>query len=407
MIKRKQYLEKLHKLKNTEDIKVITGVRRCGKTTLLNQFKEDLINNGTSRENIIYISFELHQYRNIIDDQKLDKIIFNKTKNLKGKIYLMFDEIQIVKNWQKAINSYRIELDADIYITGSNSQLLSGELASLLSGRYITINMYPFSFKETLDYYSQKNNTKLTSTQEQEILENYLIYGGFPGIYKYEDNEKLDYLNDLYSTLILQDIINKNKLNNIELLERLIQFMINNIGNTFSATSISKYLKKDKINTTANTILNYLNYSMKAFLLYQTKREDMIGKKILTVNEKYYLVDLGFYSLFFDEDNRDLGHILENLVYLELIRRGYKVTIGKIYNLEVDFICKKHNQRKYIQVSQSIIDPNTKEREIKVFEKINDYYPKYIITLDNINLSHNGIKHVKLIDFLKEDNNEF
>ena len=400
MIKRKFYLEKIVKLIDTEDIKVITGVRRCGKTVLLKQIIDELENRGIASENIIYMSFESSKYKNIRNDDDLDEFIFSKTNNLNGKIYLLFDEIQKVKNWEVSLNSYRVDLECDIYITGSNSQLLSGELATLISGRYISINMLPFSFKEFLQY----NDEMHENIDEIKLFEQYLSYGGFPGLLNYENEEKEKYLYDLYSTIVLNDILYKNKVKDLDLLERLMEFMISNIGQLFSANSISKYIKNENRKTTPHTIINYMDYARNAFIFYQIKRENIKQKRKLLISDKYYLVDSGFYFIFNGPTQRNWGQLLENIVFLELIRQGYSITIGKIQDLEVDFVCRKANQIKYIQVSQSILDENTRKREFKSLEKISDSYPKYVISMDSFDFSANGIIHLNIIDFLKSEN---
>ena len=400
MIKRKFYLEKIVKLIDTEDIKVITGVRRCGKTVLLKQIIDELENRGIASENIIYMSFESSKYKNIRNDDDLDEFIFSKTNNLNGKIYLLFDEIQKVKNWEVSLNSYRVDLECDIYITGSNSQLLSGELATLISGRYISINMLPFSFKELIQYYDEMHE----KIDEIKLFEQYLSYGGFPGLLNYENEEKEKYLYDLYSTIVLNDILYKNKVKDLDLLERLMEFMISNIGKLFSANSISKYIKNENRKTTPHTIINYMDYARNAFIFYQIKRENIKQKRKLLISDKYYLVDSGFYFIFNGSTQRNWGHLLENIVFLELIRQGYSITIGKIQDLEVDFVCRKANQIKYIQVSQSILDENTRKREFKSLEKISDSYPKYVISMDSFDFSANGIIHLNIIDFLKSEN---
>lgn len=400
MIKRKFYLEKIVKLIDTEDIKVITGVRRCGKTVLLKQIIDELENRGIASENIIYMSFESSKYKNIRNDDDLDEFIFSKTNNLNGKIYLLFDEIQKVKNWEVSLNSYRVDLECDIYITGSNSQLLSGELATLISGRYISINMLPFSFKELIQYYDEMHE----KIDEIKLFEQYLSYGGFPGLLNYENEEKEKYLYDLYSTIVLNDILYKNKVKDLDLLERLMEFMISNIGKLFSANSISKYIKNENRKTTPHTIINYMDYARNAFIFYQIKCENIKQKRKLLISDKYYLVDSGFYFIFNGSTQRNWGQLLENIVFLELIRQGYSITIGKIQDLEVDFVCRKANQIKYIQVSQSILDENTRKREFKSLEKISDSYPKYVISMDSFDFSANGIIHLNIIDFLKSEN---
>lgn len=401
MIRREFYLNKLSKYRDTGEIKVITGIRRSGKTVLLKQLIEELKNDGIPEKNIVYISFESSEYRNIENDRQLDKTVFQLTKNIEGKIYLLFDEIQNVENWQISLNSYLVDLDTDIYITGSNSKLLSGELATFLTGRYISVNMYPFSYKELLQYHMQnKNVNELSKSEEEEIFQEYLNYGGFPSILNYEGEEKLNVLSDLYSAVILNDIIYRANIKDTDLLKRLLEFMISNIAQIFSATSISNYIKKER-KTTPSTIINFINLAVNSFILYHVKREDIKQKKKLLIRDKYYVVDPGFYNLFVSIHNRDFGRLLENIIFLELIRRGYNVTVGKVGDFEVDFVCTKGFKKLYVQVSQSILDEKTRQRELRSLEKIEDNYPKYVITMDSYDFSYNGIIHLNIIDFLK------
>lgn len=402
MVRRKAYMDKLHKLKDTDDVKIISGARRSGKTHLIKEFMKELKENNIKNENIIFISLESNRYKDIRDDKKLDELIYKLTENLKGKIYLFFDEIHKVQNWEESINGYRIDLNADIYVTGSYGQMLSGINSTVLSGRYIRIKIYPFSFKEVLTYYDEEYPDK--SINEQEIFNQYLDYGGFPGHFKYVDvEEKLDYLSDIYDSIMLKDIFDIELVSSTELYRRLMEFMINNIGNLFSVNSITKFLKSQKRSPKNDTIMNYLMYASNAYLLYKVNRKNIEGKEILRTLEKYYLIDPGFYYLFNDENNRDLGRLLENIVYLELLRRGYNISIGKINSLEVDFFCEKPGKTIYVQVSKSILDDKTYEREFKSLEKIKDNYPKYIISMDTVCLSKNGIVHQNIIEFLKTE----
>jgi predicted AAA+ superfamily ATPase len=401
MVKRELYLNKIKNLIDKDIIKVITGIRRCGKTYMLNLIIDELRNRGIKKENIFYITFESSQYNQINNDLELTELIKKLTQNIQGRIYLLFDEIQLVKNWERSINSFRVDYDCDIYITGSNSNLLSSELATLLTGRYMEIKMYPFSFNETLDYYKEEKNIEITKETEKEIFKDYITYGGLPFTLKLDKEDKINYLQDVYNSIILKDIINRYEIRNIDMLERLILFLIENIGNSFSANSISKYMKNEKRNISVETITNYLNYFINAFILTKVSREDLIGKKLLTINEKYYLINTGFYKTFIG-NNKNQGKLLENIVFNELILRGYNVTVGKVNNLEIDFICKKQDQKYYIQVSQSIMDENTLKREFKPLMEIKDFYPKYILTLDDWNYSSDGIIHMNIIDFLKK-----
>ena len=408
LIKRELYLKRIRKLIGTEEVKVITGVRRSGKTCLLKLIIDELKEKGVSEENIFYISFESSRYDDITNYKELNKFIFDLTCDAKDKIYLLFDEIQEVIKWEKSINSFRVDLDCDIYITGSNSKLLSGEFSTLLSGRYITIRVYPFSFKEVLDYYEKNEN--ITKEREIQIFNEYLDYGGFPGLLKYDKFEKHEFLKDIYNSIILRDIINRSNIKNTDLLMILLEYMISNTGKLFSSTNVINYIKSNNRpliqeikNPSASTILRYVNYIKNAFLMYNVKLTDIKGKEIFKKTEKFYVTDPGFYYLFHDETERDMGSLLETIVYVELLRRNYEVTVGRIGDNEVDFLAKKSGEKCYIQVSESIKGEQTRERELRSLNKIQDNYPKYILTLDEIKYPTNGIIQVNMIDFLKRD----
>ena len=427
MFKRELYLKKIRKMIDKEEVKIITGIRRSGKTCLLKLIENELIERGIPEENIIYISFESAKYDHINNYKDLNDCIFEITKDIKGKIYLLFDEIQMVENWEKSINSYRIDLDSDIYITGSNSKLLSGEFATLLSGRYIRINVFPFSFKEYVEYSMEKsdmtnyeqnyNPLKLVNSSAEKLysynplfisqFQNYISFGGFPALIKYDDMEKFDYIRDIYDSVILRDILERNKIKDIDLLKRLIKYAISTTGQTFSSLSISKYLKSEGIKTSPKTILNYMDQMTNSFLIYKAQREDIKGKNMLKSLEKYYVVDNSFYHMFNDEETWDMGSILESIVYIELLRRGYRVTVGKIDNEEVDFVARKNNQVIYIQVAETIMSKKTKEREHSSLKKIKDNYPKYIMTEDRIRSPVGSFIHLNIIDFLLSDYETF
>lgn len=389
MVKRELYLSKIRRLIDLDIIKVITGVRRCGKSYMLNLIIEDLQKRGINKENIFLINFDSVKYHNIKNSNQLNDLILELVKNTNGKIYLFFDEIQNVENWEKSIAAYKIDFDCDIYVTGSNSKLLSGELATHLTGRYIEIKMYPFSFKEFLDY-KQSNGNKL--------FDEYLKYGGFPFIFQLNPEDKLQYLNDLYNSIVYKDLIARYDIRDINLLERLVSYIADNIGNTFSAKSISDYLG----NVSNKTVYNYLSYLENACLISKVKREDLQGKRLLKVQEKYYIVDHGFNQALLDKKDEDFGRLLENIVYNELLRRGYEITVGKVNGYEIDFVCKKPNKKIYVQVSYMLGDDSTIEREFKPLLMIKDNYPKYVISLDQLDFSRNGITHLNLLDFLTD-----
>ena len=402
MIKRELYLEKIRRLINTEPIKIITGVRRSGKTYLLHSIKEELIEQGISKENIFLISFESQKYNKIQNFLELDVCINNLIKNNSGKLYLLFDEIQNIEEWEKSINSYRVDFDCDIYITGSNSELLSGELATLIAGRYFHIDVYPFSFKEFLQYKKEINGVDIKN-KELQLFNEYVKYGGMPSLQQVQDIDKFSYLEDIYSTILLKDIISRHNLRNAEILNRILTFIISNIGQPVSANGISKYLKHENLKVSADTVLNYLSFSQNACFIYEAKKENLKGKKVLKTNGKYYLVDHGFNQSIIGKDMENTGQILENIVYIELLRRGYDVKVGDINGKEVDFVCNKADRKIYIQVTYLLSGKETVKREFGSLRAIGDDYEKYVLSMDNLDFSNNGIKHMNIIEFLKND----
>lgn len=402
MIKRELYLEKIRRLINTEPIKIITGVRRSGKTYLLHSIKEELIEQGISKENIFLISFESQKYNKIQNFMELDVCVNNLIKNTSGKIYMLFDEIQNIVSWEKSINSYRVDFDCDIYITGSNSELLSGELATLIAGRYFHIDVYPFSFKEFLQYKKEINSIDIKN-KELQLFNEYVKYGGMPSLQQVQDIDKFSYLEDIYSTILLKDIISRHNLRNAEILNRILTFIISNIGQPVSANGISKYLKHENLKVSADTVLNYLSFSKNACFIHEAKKENLKGKKVLKTNGKYYLVDHGFNQAIIGKDMENTGQILENIVYIELLRRGYDVKVGDINGREVDFVCNKVDRKIYIQVAYLLSGKETVKREFGSLRAIGDDYEKYVLSMDNLDFSNAGIKHMNIIEFLKND----
>ena len=397
MIIRDTYLKRMIDAKDTELIKVITGVRRSGKSTLLLMFKEYLIKNDIGTDNIIYINFESAIYDDIKDYKDLYKFVASKIKQ--GKMYLLLDEVQNVTAWEKAVNSFKVDFDIDIYITGSNAYLLSSELSTLLSGRYIEIKIYPLSFKEYLIFNNyDKNNL-------EEKFNEYLKYGGLPAITLIKDNSDLvlSYLDDIYNTIVKKDIIDRNNIKDTALLENIIRYLSNNIGSPISTTKISNYLNSNKITSNSNhqTVDNYLNMLKKSFIVYKAVRTDIKSKALLKTLGKYYICDTGIRNIILGFRNINEGHLLENVVYLELLRRGYRVNIGKSGFYEVDFVAENPNVIKYYQVTQTLSDDKVKQREIRSLENISDNYEKIILTMDKtINNDFNGIKVINIIDWL-------
>lgn len=404
MIKRESYLKQIDALMNTDFIKIIIGIRRCGKTFLLKSIIEELKNKGVNEENIIYISFESNKYKNIFTQEELDELILNLTNNISGKIYILFDEIQQVNGWEKSVNGYRVDLDCDIYITGSNSKLLSNELATLLSGRYIKINLYPFSYKEVLKYKQEYYNIELNYENKRKIFHEYLLFGGMPGILGIPDNDtKINALQDIYDSIIVHDILSRYTINDVDLFKRFSHYLMNSTGQTFSKTSITNYLKNENRKTTRNTISNFTIYLQESLFCKKVRRQDILGKKILKTEEKYYLADQGFHHALVDDNTKWIPRVLENIVYNELIRRGYSVKIGKIKNKEIDFVCQKYDKKIYVQVSYYLSTEKTVEREFSPLLDVPDKYDAYVISMDEFDMSYKGIKHKNIIEFLLDD----
>lgn len=399
MNKRNIYLNKIISFKDTEFIKVITGLRRSGKSSLMLMYIDYLIENKVNKENIIYINFEsgINDFIKTYND--LYNEIKDKIKN--GRYYVFLDEVQNIDLWQKAVNAINIDFDVDVYITGSNAYLLSSELSTLIAGRYVEIKMYPLCFKEYIEFLDFETN--------EVAFESYLKYGGMPAISKISDNEDIivTYLNDIYNSIVKKDIIERNKIKDVLLLEKIIKFIFSNIGSKISTSKISGYLNSNKIVGKCNpeTIESYLSILENSFIIYRSNRFDVKSKEVLKTLSKYYVTDIGIKNALLGFRNIDEGHVLENIVYFELLVRGYKVSIGKINDLEVDFIAENINELKYIQVTQSLTDPEVFNRELKSLEIINDNYEKIIITKDKtINKTIKGVKIINIIDFLLENN---
>ena len=400
MLKRDEYIKKIVPFIDKDVIKVLTGIRRSGKSVMLKLLMEELKNRGINENQFIYINFENLKYRNLKNYERLYDFILNKVDDKYKSYYIFLDEIQEVEEWERCVNSLRVDEDFnfDIYITGSNAKLLSGELSTYLAGRYIEFVVYPFSFKEFFEIIQEKNQ----EIKVKEAFQKYVKFGGMPFLHNLDYNfeASMQYLQDLYASIILKDITQRNNIRDTDLLERIINYVIMNIGNTFSATSISKFFKSENRKVAIETILNYIKACEEAFLIYRVARNDLLGKKILNVNEKYYIADHGIREAIMENNQKNINQILENIVYFEMLRRGYNVKIGKVDNLEVDFVCKKNDETIYIQVSYLLASEDTKEREFSVLENIKDNYPKYVLSMDEFDMSRNGIKHINLIEFL-------
>lgn len=403
MIKRTKYIQDLHELKDTDFVKVFVGMRRTGKTYLMLSFIDEFKKMGVPEENIIYISLESPKYYDIINYKQLDEIIYSKTKDLSDKIYILIDEIQQVDSWEKSINGYRVSLNCDIYITGSNSKLLSTELSTFLAGRYIQIPVYPFSFKEILKFYEEKgieNNYE----NENHFFKQYMKYGGMPGLLDLDSSDKKEKaLKDIYNSIIVDDILSRHNINKLDLFKRFLRFMINFTGQTFSKKSVINYLKNEHYKIDYETLNNYTEYIQESLFVTRIRREDLIGKKELKTEDKYYLMDHGFHQALIDDNNKWIPRILETIVFNELLRRGYNIKIGKVGKKEVDFVCRKANKKLYVQVCYLLASDETIEREFSPLLKIKDNYEKYVLSMDEFDFSRDGIKHMNIIKFLKSD----
>lgn len=381
-------------------VKVLTGIRRCGKSVMLDLIKEELLALGVESSQIVSINFENMSNAHLCTAAALHDEILRRASEIRGKVYLFFDEIQEVEAWEKCINSFRVELDCDIYITGSNARLLSGELATYLAGRYVEFVIYPFSFAEFIELY----HTVSPDADIRQCFSKYLTAGGMPYLsnLRYDDAASRQYLRDLFNSVELKDIVKRGNIRDVDMLERIVAYITSNIGTTFSATSISKYLKNEGRSISPETVLNYIRACMDAFLFYQVKRQDLQGKKILTVNEKYYVADHGVREAVFGGNRKDINLVLENIVYMELLRRGYTVTIGKAGDQEIDFVCEDQGNKLYVQVAYLLASEDTIQREFGVYGRIRDNFPKYVVTLDEFDMSRDGIRHRNIRDFLLE-----
>lgn len=400
MIQRERYMNQIRDFIDKPVVKVLTGMRRCGKSALLELTRQELVSRGVKDENIISINFESLRYERLKNYRSLYAEICAQAEKAMGKIYVLLDEIQEVQGWEQAINSFRVDFDCDIYVTGSNARLLSGELATLLAGRYVEIQIYPLDFREYLDFAaSNEDEAKLTP---QEHFANYLRFGGLPGIHqmKWDNVRILQYLSDIYNSVLLKDVIARNKIRDTALLESIVQYLMDNVGNTFSAKTISDFLKNQGRKLSTETVYNYLKALEGAFLIHKAPRFDIKGKRLLETQEKYYLSDLGLRHAVLGYRDNDIGGLLENVVYLELRRCGYTVNIGKRDSAEVDFVANRGDERKYIQVTYVLTEDNT-DREFSPLEAIPDNYEKTVLSTDTlISINRGGIRQKNIVDFL-------
>ncbi|MDR3002541.1 MAG: ATP-binding protein [Fibromonadaceae bacterium] len=399
---RERYLKTLLDYKDKKVVKIITGIRRCGKSAMLSIFANEL-GKMVPKKQIIEMNFESMKFKDIVSHEEL-YLYIAKRITTKKKTYLLFDEIQMVKKWERAVNSFLVDFNVDIYITGSNAYLLSSELSTLISGRYVEIKMLPLSFKEFLSF----NDFDSTLAMEDKFLL-YVKYGGMPAIADYNFNEKMIYemLEGVYNTVIVKDIMQRNKITDSTLLKKLTDFLAHNIGSTNSINSISNFLVSNKEaehkSAPNKTIESYVTALQNAFVFYDLKRYDVKGKSLLKTLGKNYIVDIGIRNMLLGYRDAERGHILENIVFLELLRRGYKVHIGKFLNFEIDFIAETPKEKIYFQVSESLIDKSVFEREIAPLKSIKDNHEKVILFQDkNFITSYEGIKIKNVVDFLLE-----
>jgi predicted AAA+ superfamily ATPase len=394
MVQRQQYMDKLIKMKNEKIIRVITGIRRCGKSTLFLLFQEYLKQHGVKDDQIISINFEDLQYEQLLDYRKLNDYVMERLAD-KKKTYVFLDEIQNVTEFQRTVDSLYIKDNIDVYITGSNAHLLSGELATLLSGRYIEINMLPLSFAEYCKLKGGGNR--------RDLFTSYYLDGAFPQAAVIADDDiRSDYIRGIYNTVLLKDIVARKKIINIELLESVARFLFDNIGNIVSSKKIADSLTSYGRKTNPITVENYITALLEAYVLNKASRYDVKGKQYLKSLEKYYVSDISLRHIILGKRERDIGRVLENIVYLELVRRGYTVKIGKVGEKEVDFVATIGDKREYYQVAASVLDPITYEREFSPLQLIKDHYPKYVLTMDELPGGHNGIQQKNIVDWLLE-----
>lgn len=393
-IVREAYLEDLISLKDKNLIKVITGIRRCGKSTMFELYQDYLRCNGIEEEQIISVNLEDGDYRNIRTADTLYEYIMEKLVKDRQN-YVFLDEVQQAENFQAAVDWLYVKKNVDLYITGSNAYILSGELATLLSGRYVEIKMLPLSFKEYVSAFPDNQNLA-------ELYRNYLTNSSFPGTLELERKQDIRmYLEGIYNTILLKDIVTRKRISDASTLERVVEFMFDNIGNLCSSTKIANAMTSAGRKISVPTVESYLASLTDSYILYKTGRYDIKGKQYLTTGFKYYLADIGLRYYLLGTRQADQGHILENIVYLELLRRGYEVHIGKVGDAEVDFIAINSEGQEYYQVSQTVLDEQTLQRELASLEMIKDHNPKYLLTLDYTpTVSHNGIRQMNVLEWL-------
>lgn len=395
MLKREIYLKKIRDFYNSDLIKILVGIRRCGKSIILEQIMEELKEKGVEEDHIIYINFEFIEFENLTDYKELNKYVKERIKDDK-LYYLFFDEIQNVDKFEKVVNSLRASKKVSIFITGSNSRLLSEELSTVLSGRYVSFKINPLSYREILEL--------LGKTSSNEILEDYIKWGSLPNRFEFKNEDAIkNYLYGVFDSIILRDVVERLKIRDISLFNLILQYIVDTIGREFSAENIINFLKNEGRDVSTLTIYSYLDALCKALLIRKVYRYDTHGKAVLKTLNKYYVTDLGIAQIKNHKTEIDKSYAIENIVCNELIIKGYDIYTGKTKKGEIDFVATKPEKKIYVQVAFSIPNEETKNREFGAYSEIKDNYPKYVITLDNMNYEYNGIKHIKLIDFLLSD----
>lgn len=395
MIIRPKYMEFIRPYFDTPFVKILTGIRRCGKSTILEMIMNELLDKGIKKENVIYLHLDSFINDDITTGKKLYEFISERIKD--EKVYIFIDEVQEATGWEKAINSLMVDYDVDIYVTGSNSKLLSSEISTYLTGRYISIPVYTLSYEE---YLSFKKETK-QFIQEKDYIKEYIEYGGFPSIalQSFSRNEAYTVVKDIYNSVIFTDIVKRNSIRKIDLLEKVVKFIFENIGKTFSISSITAFFKSEERMVDKETLYNYISYLEKAYIIYRANRYDIQGKEVLKTQEKYYLSDQSLKYSMLSFNSKMIASVLENIVFLELRRRHYDVYIGKFKTKEIDFVATKNSKKIYVQVCRNF--PEDSDREIQNLKEIEDNYPKYIVTLDKYDSGNiDGIEIVYLEDFL-------
>lgn len=401
MIQREIYMRQIRPFIDKDIIKVMSGIRRTGKSILLQLIQEELLLNGRYRDNMLFLNFEskLLPFSKNIDNvfQYIKEFISEDD----DKKYLFLDEVQDLTGWETMINALMIDFDVDIYITGSNAELLSSELSTYLSGRYIEIKIYPFSYKEVKAIMEEQN----VNMSDAVVFQNYLKYGGMPFIYQNQisNDAALQYLEDVLDSIIVKDVTQRNKIRDIALFRKILSYFIADIAHSFSSSSIKKYLKNEYRSISTETLYNYIEYCKEACFLHLVSREDLVGKRLLQFQEKIYVVDHGFREALYGSNLRDINQTLENIVYMELLRNGYDVYVGKNHDYEIDFVAHKQGEKIYVQVCYLLAEESTLKREFRSLEIIQDNYPKYVVSMDEIDASRNGIKHMNIKEFLLSD----